>query len=319
VMMTNHLILLNEVCKAYPQEWAALVPALEYLYETAPRAPHGISAFDLTRGYALISDVDKQLAPFEVPPALPETETVQKMFKEFRELHGIFTRMTAHEAERKQEELNRKRSVRVFERGETVFRKKPLFARDPKHLMGEPVSGPYMVEEQRTLSSVILRDLRTRELVDGGACIPVDQILAGPMRSKLEFPAPSETEVRGWSHMLRGTGAPLAGRAGQRGIGRKRGWSGLGPGSHVAYQTRGASRELTIGKVLRNNKNETTVLIHPYKGLWRQMRVIHLPLYRKDDGELTVEPTARRAEAVINYSALVLVVELLRSGELMHS
>ena len=76
---------------------------------------------------------------------------------------------------------------------------------------------------------------------------------------------------------------------------------------------------MTIGKVIRNNKNETTVLVHPYKGLWRQMRVIHLPLYRKEDGELTVEPTAKRAEAVVNYSALVLAVELLRSGELIHS
>ena len=66
-VMTNHLLLLNEVCRAFPQEWAALVPALEYLCETAPREPHGLSAFDLTQGYALASDVDRRLVPFSIP------------------------------------------------------------------------------------------------------------------------------------------------------------------------------------------------------------------------------------------------------------
>ena len=50
IVMTSHLLLLNEVCRAYPQEWAAMIPALEYLCDTAPREPHGLSAFDLTQG-----------------------------------------------------------------------------------------------------------------------------------------------------------------------------------------------------------------------------------------------------------------------------
>ncbi len=44
-IMNNHLILMNDACKAFPQEWAALVPELEYLCETAPREPHALSAF----------------------------------------------------------------------------------------------------------------------------------------------------------------------------------------------------------------------------------------------------------------------------------
>ncbi len=35
-IMNNHLILMNEICLAFPQEWASLVPALEYFAETAP-------------------------------------------------------------------------------------------------------------------------------------------------------------------------------------------------------------------------------------------------------------------------------------------
>ena len=62
--MQSHLLLMNEVCKAYPQEWAQMVPALEYLYETAPREPHGLSAFDVTQGYALLTDDQRRLSPF---------------------------------------------------------------------------------------------------------------------------------------------------------------------------------------------------------------------------------------------------------------
>ena len=31
IVMTSHLLLLNEVCLAYLQEWASMIPALEYL------------------------------------------------------------------------------------------------------------------------------------------------------------------------------------------------------------------------------------------------------------------------------------------------
>ena len=101
-VMTNHLLLPNEVCKAFPQAWASLVPAVEYLCETAPREPHGLSAFDLTQGYALASDMDRRLAPFSVLEGQPETDVARKLFDYFRELHGLFSRMTAHDAERKQ-------------------------------------------------------------------------------------------------------------------------------------------------------------------------------------------------------------------------
>ena len=61
-IMNNHLILMNELCRAFPQEWAALVPALDYLSETAPREPHGLSAFDISQGYGLWVDANRRLA-----------------------------------------------------------------------------------------------------------------------------------------------------------------------------------------------------------------------------------------------------------------
>ena len=77
--MNNHLILMSQLRQAVPQEWAALVPALEYLSETAPREPHGLSAFDLSQGYGLLVDPNRRLAPFELPWGLPETEVAQQL------------------------------------------------------------------------------------------------------------------------------------------------------------------------------------------------------------------------------------------------
>ena len=88
--MNNHLILMNEVCRAFPQEWPALVPVLEYLNETAPREPHGLSAFDLSQGYGLLVDANRRLAPFELPWGLPETEVAQQLFSRFKDLYGVF-------------------------------------------------------------------------------------------------------------------------------------------------------------------------------------------------------------------------------------
>ena len=66
-----------------------MAPALEYLLETAPRPPHGLSAFDLTHGFALASDVSRCLAPFSVPALLPDTDVAKKLFARFRDVSAF--------------------------------------------------------------------------------------------------------------------------------------------------------------------------------------------------------------------------------------
>ena len=83
------------------------------------------------------------------------------------------------------------------------------FARPPKQLMADPISGPYEVVGQSTTSSVILKDPETGVLVDGGANIPVEQILAGPRRPPFTFSA--DSEVRSVGAMVRGDGGPRTG------------------------------------------------------------------------------------------------------------
>ena len=48
IMMTNQLILMQAVCGAYPQEWATLIPVVEYIQHTALQGSHGFSAHDLS-------------------------------------------------------------------------------------------------------------------------------------------------------------------------------------------------------------------------------------------------------------------------------
>ena len=155
--------------------------------------------------------------------------------------YGVFARATADEVLKKQEELNRKRTVRTFEKGETVFRKLPAFARPAKHLLGDRCAGPFVVVDQRSYQSAVLKDPVPGEMVDGGRNVPLDQLLTGPRRSKLLFDTDA-TEVRGIGEMLRGDGAPPISAAGAilRGAGRRKGWRSLAQGSYVTYKTAAA-------------------------------------------------------------------------------
>ena len=77
--------------------------------------------------------------------------------------------------------------------GDIVFRKLPYVARLPKHYFPNPTAGPFIVERQHGRTSVTLRDPQKDELVDDGAKIPLDQIVAGPDRSELHFDSTSDT------------------------------------------------------------------------------------------------------------------------------
>ena len=116
------------------------------------------------------------MALFAVPQGVAETDVAARLFSNFRELYGLFTRVKAEESLRQQMRINRTRPDRVFYPGEIAFRRLPPGARLPKHLFPEPSTGPYEVAPQPS-SSVVLRNVETKELVDQGRPIPLDQIL----------------------------------------------------------------------------------------------------------------------------------------------
>ena len=134
---------------------------------------------------------------------------------------------------------NKTRVERNFEPGEIVFRKLPLAARINKHLFPAPSAGPYEVVRQERRTSVTLKDPKTGAPVDNGAAIPLDQILAGPQRAKLEW-APSDDDDspgRAYSEMVAGEGLPDPLKTSGFPAGKTKGWGPLAPGAFVAYQT----------------------------------------------------------------------------------
>ena len=125
--------------------------------------------------------------------------------------------------------INKSRHDRALQPGERAYRKLPYTARLPKHLFNEPSTGPFEVVEQRRSGSAVLRNIATGELLDGGANIPMDQILVGPVRARIELE--EDDEVRGFPQMLReaeekNSGKDSTGRGGFK-TGPKLGWGPL--------------------------------------------------------------------------------------------
>ena len=202
-------------------------------------------------GYAIASPIDRQLAPFLVPKGMAESDIAARLFTNWVELHGLFSRASRDAALRVQLCINHNRHMRELQQGETVFRKLPHGARMQKHLFPAPSCGPYVVERQPTHTSVVLRDPKTGELVDRGAYIPLEQILIAPLRTPVEFS--KEPDVRSFSEMVEGkTGSGASGTK-QGKPGKRAGWDKLGVGAFVAYQSIPSGphkRELSIGKLL---------------------------------------------------------------------
>ena len=112
IVMNNHRILVNSVCEAFPQEWLSLLPTLEYLYDTAPQGTHGLSAHDMSCGYAMASSVDNKLVPFIVPGGMANTDVAARLFTNFSDLYWIFMRASRDAALRVQMRVNRDRNPR---------------------------------------------------------------------------------------------------------------------------------------------------------------------------------------------------------------
>ena len=156
VVMQYWLILIHQICKAFPQEWDTLAPVVEYLLDTEI-GECGFSAHELQTGYSLLQEPDVTLAPFLLPRGTAQTDIVAKLFSNFKELSGILTRHKERAAMRQEENVNQTRHLRQLIPGETVFRKMRSKARPAKHLLGAPSAGPYVVVRQSTYNSAQLR------------------------------------------------------------------------------------------------------------------------------------------------------------------
>eukprot|EP00973_Karenia_brevis_P054381 7555419-Karenia_brevis.AAC.1 len=209
--------------------------------------------------------------------------------------------------------------MRQFIPGEIVFRRMPPKARVPKHLLGVPSMGPYVVATQNTFSSVVLKDPATGVMVDKGTDIPLEQIRAGPRRGQLLFEQSSANRSIG--QMMNGTDsdAPHEVKATGWKPGKKKGLKGLVKGLYIAYGP-DTSRELSIAFVLYNDKNQQRVEAQSCRSVWTGTAVQHVKEYRKSDAEgseIFLEPTEEPVKIVVFYRAIVKLVELYVDGRLM--
>ena len=101
--------------------------------------------------------------------------------------------------------------------------------------------------------------------------------------------------------------------------GKKKGWKGLTKGHFVVYQS-DTSKELSVAAILFNDKSNQCVEAHRCRTVWTGTRVRHLKEYRKSDAEgseILLEPIEELVRCVIQYRALVKVVELYVDGRMM--
>ena len=97
-MMTQLMIVMKDVVMAFPQEWEALLPAVEHLMHTAPKGAHGISAHDLSCAWSIASDKDTILAPFRVPRGVAESDQAVNLFNGSRGMFALYTRSSMEAA-----------------------------------------------------------------------------------------------------------------------------------------------------------------------------------------------------------------------------
>ena len=311
VILQNNAILMHAVCRAWPQEWSSLLGAIQFLYFTAAQNATGLSARDMSMGYAIAQDSHRLLMPFRVPKGMAETDIAARLFDNFRNLYSMFMRIQQEERLKDQLRINQKRWMRPLEIGDVVFRKLPLAARGSKRMFAPTSTGPYMVKGQKSNSSVIL-ETPEGDLVDEGNNIPLTQILPGSKPKHITVP--TESEVRPISQMLQQPDyAPK--KAGQRA-----GWTGLKYNAFVAYLKVLGGEEgklLTVGKVLVNHVGEEAVTVQPCRGCWEGLRVIHKLQYQTRGGYSDVVTTELAKERV-PYAMIKFQVSLMSQGELSY-
>ena len=90
----------------------------------------------------------------------------------------------------------------------------------------------------------------------------------------------------------------------------------------IAYRRHGSgadSKRVAVGKVTRNDREGQAVIVHAYTSRWQGVRVTHRAEYLDRDGVATTDPTPKQREELVRYGAIVLLVELLAGGEMIHS
>jgi len=307
---------LHDLVRAYPTEWAFFLPAVEYMkYITPYSSGCDLCPRDLDHGWSLASDMERDAIPFQVAGAVEcESEFAANLFANFLTLKRHFDRYVQTASKARAEDLNATRMSRGFRCGDIVYRKPPGFHERRTHTLAPRGCGPFVVSKVISPQTVELVNL------DGTPAfkdpVSVSELVdRTPRRPTLELP--EEAGTRSYADI-----AAEAGDEPQAVPGPRKGWGGLAKGHLVAYLRAGSDRELVVGKVEENVRQDRHVLVHCYRATWRNVAVQWKPVYFEavaEGDKETLEVTGRPKQEPVRYAALVRVVELLVDGELAHA
>ena len=322
-------LLIHSLCHAFPQDWDEMAPVVEYLVTVTPY-DNGLCSRDFECGWSLLGNLERSLLPFTVPNSLPEDPFLIQLIHGYSDLKLFFDRFEAAKAEKLDASMNASRHPRRIHEGDEVYRRKPSFARPHKGTFPLTSTGPCIVLKKFGEAHVILGDLVSKEKVDRGVPVPMDQIITYPQQKPVTFLREGELEdgshgprpdtepdhnPRSWSQMIKGAPDDQDREDSDLVPGRTK-WANLGPGAHILYRPGDERKSVRVGRILVNSVDSNQVQVHQFRGEWTGMTVTWTPLFITRDGALTTEILDLPAKISVLYPQIVRSTEIMRSGEI---
>ena len=292
-------MLVVDIVRSYPDEWTELLPVVEFTLYTTPGA-HGFSPRDIDRRWSTALPLEKELQPFQVSEFEPVSESLRKVFEEYRIIKAKVVGWYASTSAKRAELANKHRKNRTVEVGaRVVYRDPRAKAVGGRVAWKEPLSGPCVVE------STTGNKLQLRREADGVRLeAHVEDVIVLPPETELlerrpvaEFEEdsvvtrPGETPKRSIGQMLT---AEAEGEGAEDRLVRSTGkLSKLAVGQHIAYALatrpppKAAGRACGAGQVktvVRTGQAE--VVLHRYRARADgRLRVHWIGVYLGEDGQ----------------------------------
>ena len=101
-------MLMVDIVRSFPDEWTELLPVVEFTLYTTPGA-HGYSPRDIDRRWSTALPLEKELQPFRVSEFEPISESLKKVFEEYRAIKAKVVGWYAATSAKRAELANRHR------------------------------------------------------------------------------------------------------------------------------------------------------------------------------------------------------------------
>ena len=285
-------LLLLEVFRCFGTEWASVLPALEFLLYTTPRADTGLCPRDLDRRWSLATPLEREMLLFSVPEKTAISEVARAEFAGFRALRRLLVERLGAQHRRAAELQNRHRSARAVRVGQRVLVRDPRLTQQGagKLAWRRPLPPGTVTEVDRSGrkatvrrdDGAVLKSVHVENLVD----LP-DEVDDWESRLRQDLPAEGAAGEadRDTVESRRSPGQLLSARPAAEPLAvQKARVKGLQAGVHIAYGVEGPKR-MRVGRVTEVASMEQTLVVHRFAAHCDQrLRVTWVPLFLDGPG-----------------------------------